>query len=153
TRMNAPFEMPDFRFDRLPGRSGTYRPLLIAAGLLVIALAIPFVLVDVPPVLDYPNHLARYFLLAHPADPVTSLMYGSPWAYLPHIGMDVLGSVLLRFTDVHVGGRILLALSLFAPIIGVIAYHRAVFREWSWWPLASGLLAYNGAFFLGFMNF
>ena len=67
--------------------------------------------------------------------------------------MDVIGAAMLRVTDAHVGGRILLALSLFAPVIGVVVYHRVVFGPYSYWSLASGLTAYNGAFFLGFMNF
>ena len=33
--------------------------------------------------------------------------------------MDVIGAAMLRVTNAHVGGRILLALSLFAPVIGV----------------------------------
>ncbi|HEY0852836.1 MAG TPA: hypothetical protein VGD96_23180 [Bradyrhizobium sp.] len=138
--------------DRLPDRSESWR-WVVAAGLLVIVLAIPFVLVDVPPVLDYPNHLARYFVLAHPDDPFLSQMFAPHWGILPNLGMDIIGASLLRVTDLHIGGRFLLALSLFAPIIGVAVYHRAVFGEWSWWTLASGLLAYNGAFFLGFANF
>jgi hypothetical protein len=129
------------------------RPWFMAAGLLAIVLAIPFFLVDVPPVLDYPNHLARYFVLAHPDDPVLSRMYAPHWATLPNLGMDIIGAAMLRVTDVYLGGKILLALSLFAPVIGVMAYHRAAFGGNSYWPLASGLVAYNGVFFLGFMNF
>ncbi len=125
---------------------------LLAAALLVVLVA-PFLLVDVPPVLDYPNHLARYFVLAHPDDPVLSQMYAPNWRILPNLGMDLIGVALLHVTDVHVGGRILLALSLVAPIIGVIVYHRAAFGRTSLWPLASGVIAYNGVFFLGFMNF
>jgi hypothetical protein len=123
------------------------------AAALAIMLAIPFFLVDVPPVLDYPNHLARFFVLAHPEDPVLSEMYAPNWRILPNLGMDVIGALLLRLVDVHVGGRLLLALSLFAPVAGVIVYHRAVFARRSLWPLASALVAYNGVFFLGFMNF
>jgi hypothetical protein len=126
-------------------------PVLTVALLLI--LVAPFALVDVPPVLDYPNHLARFFVLAHPDDPVLSQMYAPNWRILPNLGMDLIGAALLRVTEVHVGGRILLALSLVAPVIGVIVYHRAVFGRASLWPLASGLIAYNGIFFLGFMNF
>ncbi|WP_456776903.1 hypothetical protein [Bradyrhizobium sp. USDA 4369] len=120
---------------------------------LVVLLSVPFLLVDVPPVLDYPNHLARLFVLAHPEDPVLSQMYGPNWRILPNLGMDVIGAALLRVTDVHVGGRLLLALALFAPLIGVVAYHRAVFGRFSLWPLAAAVIAYNGIFLLGFMNF
>jgi hypothetical protein len=122
------------------------------AGLAVI-LVVPFALIDVPPVLDYPNHLARYFVLAHPGDVILSKMYQPHWAILPNLAMDILGALALRITDVHIGGRILLALSLLAPIFGVVIYHRVIFRRSFYWPLASGLIAYNGIFFLGFMNF
>jgi hypothetical protein len=125
---------------------------LLAMTLLVVLVA-PFPLVDVPPVLDYPNHLARYFVLAHPDDPVLSQMYAPNWRILPNLGMDLIGVALLHVTSVHVGGRIVLALSLVAPIIGVLVYHRAAFGRTSLWPLASGVIAYNGIFFLGFMNF
>ncbi len=126
---------------------------LLSALTLTIVLAVPFFLVDVPPVLDYPNHLARYFVLAHPDDPILSRMYQPHWGILPNIGMDVIGAALLKVTSVHVGGRLVLALSLFAPVIGVVAYSRAAFGRFSYWSLASGLAAYNGIFFLGFMNF
>ncbi len=126
---------------------------ILLALVLAIVLAVPFLLVDVPPVLDYPNHLARLFVLAHPDDPVLSQIYAPNWRILPNLGMDVIGVALLRVTDVHVGGRILLALSLFAPLVGVITYHRAVFGWLSLWPLAAGIVAYDGVFLLGFMNF
>src|SRR5262249_41386123 len=84
---------------------------LIAAALLLVLVA-PFVLVDVPPVLDYPNHLARYFVLAHPDDPGLSQMYAPNWRILPNLGMDLIGVALLHVTEVHIGGRIVLALSL-----------------------------------------
>jgi hypothetical protein len=152
--MHAPSSKTAFVIcNRLPLNGSDCRLWFAAAMALVIVLAIPFFLVDVPPVLDYPNHLARYFVLAHPDDVILSQMYAPHWTILPNLGMDAIGTAVLRVTDVHVGGRILLALSLFAPVIGVVVYHRVVFGRYSYWSLASGLTAYNGAFFLGFMNF
>ncbi len=125
----------------------------LAATALAVALALPFFLVDVPPVLDYPNHLARYFVLAHPDDPVLSQMYSPRWGLMPNLGMDVLGAGLLKVVDVHVGGRLLLELSAFTPVVGVVVYSRVAFGRFSYWPLASGAIAFNGVFHLGFMNF
>jgi hypothetical protein len=125
----------------------------LAALALAVALAVPFLLVDVPPVLDYPNHLARLFVLAHPDDPVLSQIYAPHWRIVPNLGIDVLGTMLLKVVPVHVGGRLLLALSLFAPVIGVVVYHRVAFGRFALWPLASGVMATNGIFHLGFMNF
>ncbi|WP_246660959.1 MULTISPECIES: hypothetical protein [unclassified Tardiphaga] len=125
----------------------------LAAVTLAVVLAVPFFLVDVPPVLDYPNHLARYFVLAHPDDPVLSQIYAPAWRVLPNLAFDVLGAELLKVVPVHVGGRMLLALSLYAPVIGVIVFSRVAFGRFLYWPLASGVIAYNGIFHLGFMNF
>lgn len=116
-------------------------------------LLLPFALVDMPPVLDYPNHLARFFVLAHPDDPILSRFYVAHWGILPNLGFDVIGVALLKFLPVHVGGRILLGLSLLAPVLGVLAYSRAAFGRVTGWALASSLVAFNGVFFLGFMNF
>jgi hypothetical protein len=124
-----------------------------AAVLIVAALLAPLLVVDVPAVLDYPNHLARFYILAHPADAVLSTMYAPHWAVLPNIGMDLIGQALLRIMPVYTGGRILLGLSLIAPLAGAALYARAAFGRWTWWSLGVGVLAYNGVFFLGFMNF
>lgn len=134
--------------DRRPGQIW-----LRAALALAVVLTLPLLVVDVPPVLDYPNHLARIFVLAHPNDPVLSQIYQPHWRIVPNLGIDVLGTGLLKLTDVHTGGRILLGLSLLAPVIGVTLYHRAVFGGASLWPLASGLVAGSAVFLLGFMNF
>lgn len=134
------------------GRRGLGVWMLIAAALAAV-LAAPFFLVDTPAVLDYPNHLARLFILAHPNDPVLSRLYAPHWRVLPNLGVDVLGAGLLRLVSPTVGGRILLALCLLAPFAGVLVYHRAAFQRVSYWPLAAALAAYNGVFFLGFMNF
>jgi hypothetical protein len=118
-----------------------------------VLLLLPFALVDVPPLLDYPNHLARIFVLAHPSDPILSRFYAPHWAILPNLGFDVIGVVLLKLLPVHVGGRMLLAMSLLAPPLGVMAYSRAAFGRITGWALASSAAAFNGVFFLGFMNF
>jgi hypothetical protein len=131
------------------GRRGWLAAVLLLA---IVSLA-PLLVVDVPAVLDYPNHLARYFILANPGDPILSRMYAARWAVLPNLGMDVLGAALLAMTPAHVGGRILLGLSLISPMVGAIIYARAAFGRWTWWSLGAGVIAFNGMFFLGFMNF
>ena len=158
TTMTGKPDAPALRAaDTAPSEAVTDRTALAAWAVAVVAitaaLALPFLIVDTPAVLDYPNHLARLFILAHPHDPVLSRMYAPHWRILPNLGVDVLGAELLRVVSPSVGGRLLLALSLLVPVGGVLVYHRVVFRRVAYWPLASALAAYNGAFFLGFMNF
>ncbi len=121
--------------------------------MLAVLLA-PLTLVDVPPLLDYPNHLARAFVLAFgPADPVLSRMYTPQWAIIPNLGIDLVLPPLLHVLPVHVAGRIVIGLAIVLPVLGTVAYSRVVFRTRSFWPFASALIAYNGTLLLGFLNF
>jgi hypothetical protein len=126
----------------------------LTATSLCIVLATPFFLVDVPPVLDYPDHLARLFVLTFGSgDPILSTIYAPHWTIVPNLGIDLVGPPLMRVLPVHVAGKLLLACAAFLPVIGVVCYHRAVFGRVSLWPLMSALVAFNGIFFLGFINF
>jgi hypothetical protein len=121
--------------------------------LLSAALLAPLLIVDVPPVLDYPNHLARLVLLAAgPDDPVLGRIFTPHWSIIPNLAVDVVGPPLLYLLPVHVAGRCILGGILLLNLAGVLALHRALFRRRSLWPLASGLVAYNSGFLLGFLN-
>jgi hypothetical protein len=132
------------------------RPAWAWPAVLLLAAAVslaPFALTDVPAVLDYPNHLARFYILAHPDDPFLSRVYAAHWAILPNVGLDLIGRALLGVLPTHVGGRVVLAISLIAPLAGTALYARAAFGRWTWWSLGAAAVLYNGIFFLGFMNF
>jgi hypothetical protein len=112
----------------------------------------PLLLVDVPPLLDYPNHLARAFVLSGD-DPVLLHFYRPHWALIPNLGLDLLLPQLMTWLPVNDAGRLMLGFSLVLPVIGVVAYSRAAFGQASWWSLGALLVACNGTFLLGFLNF
>lgn len=119
-----------------------------------IVLIVPLFVVDIPPLTDYPNHLAREFVLAFGAhDPVLSRMYAERWGIIPNLAIDIVLPAMAHVMPLYVAGRLVLAVALLLPVAGAAAYNRAVFGIRSFWPLASGLVAYNGLFLLGFMNF
>jgi hypothetical protein len=121
---------------------------------LCLALVAPLALVDVPPLLDYPNHLARLVVLAFgPADPVLARFYAPRWGIIPDLGIDLLGVPLLHLLPVHVAGRAIIGIVVLTPVLGAIAYSRAAFGRCSWWALGAGLVAYNQMLLLGFLNF
>lgn len=125
-----------------------------ALGLLCVILLAPLALVDIPPLLDYPNHLARATVLAFGGnDPVLSRMYASHWAIIPNLGTDIVLPPLLHVLPIHQAGRLVIGCTILLPVIGTVAYSRATFGTRSAWPLASGLVAYNAALILGFLNF
>src|SRR5262249_6431206 len=96
----------------------------------------------------------RAFVLAFGSgDPVLSRMYAPRWAIIPNLGIDLVLPPLLHVLPVHVAGRAVIALALLLPVLGTVAYSRAVFHTRSLWPMASALVAYNGTLLLGFLNF
>ena len=53
--------------------------------------ALPLFVVEIPPILDYPNHLARLWLLSmSPPDPILSSMYAPDWHLLPNLAIDAI---------------------------------------------------------------
>jgi hypothetical protein len=123
-------------------------------ALILAMLVLPLFLADVPPLLDYPNHLARMFVLKHlPDDPVLAQMYKAKWRILPNVGMDFLVPTLLNLLSLNVAGKIFVMLALILPMLGAVMLHRALFRVQSYWPLSTALVAYNTIFLLGFLNF
>ncbi len=122
--------------------------------MLFAVLLAPLLVVDIPPLLDYPNHLARLFVIAHGAqDAHLSRFYETRWGVIPDLAIDILFPPLLRVLPVYVAGRVMLAFVLLLGVAGVAAYSRAVFGQVRAWALASVLVAYNVAFLLGFLNF
>jgi hypothetical protein len=119
-----------------------------------VVLLAPLTLAEVPPLLDYPNHLARLFVLAFVADdPVLTRFYVTHWGIIPNLGLDLTIPPLLRIFPIHLVGRAVVGVALLLPVFGAIAYHRALTRRQSYWPLASVLFVYNAALLRGFLNF
>ncbi|MEA2790465.1 MAG: hypothetical protein QOG73_2871, partial [Acetobacteraceae bacterium] len=55
---------------------------------LCAVLAAPLFVIDVPPLLDYPNHLARAFVLASlPDDTVLARFYAPHWSIIPNLAL------------------------------------------------------------------
>nr|WP_294529207.1 hypothetical protein [uncultured Rhodopila sp.] len=124
---------------------------MLAAAIVLLA---PLFAVDIPPLLDYPNHLARLFVLASlPQDPLLSRMYMANWQIIPNLGIDILFTPLMHIMPVNTVGRVMLGFILLLNLAAVAAYHRAVFGSRSLWTAASALVGINGIFLLGFLNF
>jgi hypothetical protein len=126
--------------------------VLFAAGCTLLLW--PLLLVDMPPLLDYPNHLARAFILAQgDRDPMLAAMYAARWAIIPNLAMDAILPPLIRIMPVHIAGRLLIGFALLLPVVGAVLYSRALFGRFSLWCLGTSLATANGLFLLGFMNF
>ena len=119
---------------------------------LCVVLAAPLLVVDVPPLLDYPNHLARVFVLASlPQDPVLAQFYSANWSVIPNLAFDLIALPLIQLLPVHIVGRLLIATAVLLPVLGIVAYSSAIGGRW--WSLGAGLVAYNSCLLAGFLNF
>lgn len=126
---------------------------LIYGALLAVALA-PIWTVAVPPLVDYPNHLARMYILAHAGNSeILRNFYEVHWAVLPNLAMDLVVPPLARVFPIEVAGKIFLSLTLVILSSGTIALHCALHRRLTPWPLVVFLFLYSGSFLYGLLNF
>ncbi|HEX4191829.1 MAG TPA: hypothetical protein VHY80_01980 [Stellaceae bacterium] len=118
------------------------------------ALTVPLFVTTIPPLLDYPNHLARMAVLAAAGhDAELAQIYAIDWHLAPNLGVDLVVPLLAQIMPLALAGKIFLALALILPLLGTVALHDAVFEKRSWWPLASAVVVYNAALLAGFLNF
>jgi hypothetical protein len=138
-------------------RQASMRPALRLVLLLILAavLVAPIWIVAFPPLLDYPNHLARSFVLSHLNDPAFtfSRFYRADWRAYPYLGMDASLAMLGRIFPIETAGRLFLSLCALAlPAAGWFFLRQVNPGEdmASLWTL---LIAGNVFFLEGFLNF
>lgn len=131
------------------------RAIVLSQTLLVAALIVlPLFYTLVPPLEDYPNHLARMFILAqHTSNEFLSRFYDIEWAPIPNLIMDFVVPPLVPLFGIYTAGRIFIGTTLLLMLLGPMIVHRAIYRTWSAWPLVGGLFVYNGFLFIGLMNY
>lgn len=132
----------------------SFRAASIFTILFIVAL-IPIISTPVLPLIDFYNHLARYFVLSHVEhSEFLKENYASNWSILPNIGMDVIGTLLLSMFPPLMSAKIL-AILIFATIYsGALYLNRQISGSWS--PLVAILLVpllYSYIFIWGFANF
>jgi hypothetical protein len=120
--------------------------------LLTIAIG-PIFVFKYPGLQDYPNHLARGFILLNRADPQLSRLYDIRWSPLPNLGWDLWAIVVGRILDLEWTGKVFLALSGTSIVLGCFALNRALLSRWTFAPLLAVPFMFSSAFRLGFLNF
>src|SRR4030081_3912698 len=133
----------------------TNMPRLVAILILVAALVAPIWIVAFPPLLDYPNHLARSFVLAHLNDPAFtfSRFYRADWGAYPYLGMDASLAFLGRLFTIETAGRVFLSLCALALPAAAWFFLRQVNPGDDATALWALLIACNVFFLEGFLNF
>ena len=123
-------------------------------GLVLLLALIPLFAVSVPPLHDYPFHLARADILhSLPGSAFLRDHYEQGSFLLPNVGMDVVMAPLARYLPILIAGRVFLGLVLTVMLSGTVALHFALHRRLSAWPLLAGFFLYNWIFHYGFLNY
>lgn len=115
----------------------------------------PLLLVTIPPLVDYPNHLARLYLLDNLAeDQVLSKYYIANWSLIPNLAMELLAPPLLSLFSIETAGRILVGFSITLFVSGSAVFAAFVYGEKSPFPvIVGGILSLNGFLLSGLLNF
>jgi hypothetical protein len=123
-------------------------------GVLLALTALPVLRAEVPPLFDYPNHLARMYLLLHlPDSEPLRRFYELHWAPVPNLAMDAIVPLLARAMPLAWAGK-LFVVATFALLAGGAALvHRAASGRWSLWPLLAFLFMFSRTLLWGFLNY
>src|SRR6266478_7013575 len=107
-------------------KSLTKQKGLIVVGLLFVASVAPGLLVEIPAMIDYVNHLARMHLLVDAAAGRPNPAYEIDWHLYPNLAMDLIVPMLARFVSVETAARLFLLASQTLVISGAIALEMVV---------------------------
>jgi hypothetical protein len=120
-----------------------------------IAAAIPFLIVNMPPVMDVPNHLTRIWLLAGGIDSAPlSEMYEARWGQAAtNIFIDLVGVGLARVLPIEAVGKLLLLAMFLGPPLAALRLHKKLFGETGWWALAGVMIVWSTTAVTGLISF
>src|SRR3974390_1658166 len=99
---------------------------LILIGLLFVVSVSPVLMVEIPAMIDYVNHLARMHLLVDAAAGRPNPAYEIHCRFYPNLAMDIIVPTLARFVSVETAARLFLLASQALVVSGAMALEIAV---------------------------
>ncbi|PDS74855.1 hypothetical protein [Rhizobium sp. L43] len=138
-----------------PEESTARQDSTIAIVAFVAFAAALVVLFRFPPILDYPNHYARIWLLSGGiGEQPFPKIYAVDWnRTFTNVGIDVLAIWLGPLVGADRLARALLFLAIVLPPLGAIGLHRALFGGQHHWQTAMLSLGWCATMIGGFINF
>jgi hypothetical protein len=125
---------------------------ITVAALTLVSLS-PVLLVAMPAMADYPNHLARMYILTAAGTTQANPFYEVRIALYPNLAIDLLVPPLARAVGVEIATRVFLIISQVLIVSGAIALEIVTKRKHELAGVAALLVLYSFPFSWGFLNF
>jgi len=122
-------------------------------ALIFLVAILPTLLVEIPAIEDYPNHLARMYILATAGTPQANPYYQIAWALYADIAMDLVVPQLARLIDVEPAAKLFFLVAQLLIISGAIAIELVVKRRHEIAGIAALMALHSLPFSLGLVNF
>lgn len=123
-------------------------------GILFVLTASALWHVEIPALTDYPNHLARAYIIHHAGhDTAMDAMYGLEWHISPYMLTDGLLEGLQYVTDIYTAGRGCILVAMGLVVVGVLSLQKILCQRISISTLLVYPLLYNLPLLWGFMSF
>ena len=123
-------------------------------SILFFVTILPLLLFKYPILVDYPNHLASFYIQANiDNDLWIKENYRVKWIINPYMLIEALGGVLARYMDVFIAGKIIIILGFLLICSGVILIRRNITGRIDLWTVTAFVFLYNHVLFWGFLNY
>jgi len=130
------------------------RSYCVSSCVLAIVLSLPVALTAYPPLVDYPNHLARaYIEYRYSFTPSFQALYERVSTPVPNSATDLLIPLLLPYVLPTAAGRIFLVVTVVLFVLGCHMLGRSLHDRPTPSALLCTFLVYNSALLYGFLNY
>lgn len=133
---------------------GSVRSVALPLLLFFLIAAWPILHVQIPPLGDYVNHLARMYVIADAGrDAQLARFYAVRWKLIPNLAMDLVVPPLAGAVGIYWAGKVFVLFAFALILTGAQAVHRALFQRFGPGPLAAALFLYTEFTSLGLLNY
>lgn len=120
----------------------------------IAALFYPLALVEFPPLVDLPNHLARHLVQCGGSpSSILSEYYEYRPAIVPNMAADLIYMFDFACRDVFLTSRVLRYVAMINTPISALVLYVVLWRKLSVWPLWTAIFALHANLLFGFENF
>jgi hypothetical protein len=120
--------------------------------ILCVISSLPILLTKMPAMVDYSNHLARFYIIGHDTNPLLAKFYSVAWRPIPDLVGDVAVLALNKIFDIFTAGKLFVLLIIILTASGTYALHWALYRR-SIGSAICFMFIFNGIFMYGFLNY